>query len=109
MARIMTYRASLDRPRFSRLSELMDKRNRVGATRDEDEELVGLFSGFPHLEHPPFVDAYHEAYRLAARSYVPPSELAKLDARPKSAGEDPYWAAARMYRRADDARNKPKR
>jgi hypothetical protein len=68
MARIMTYRASLDRPRFSRLSELMDKRNRVGATRDEDEELVGLFSGFPHLEHPPFVDAYHEAYRAPVRT-----------------------------------------
>jgi hypothetical protein len=108
MARIMAYRASLDRPRFSRLSELMDKRNRVGATRDEDEELVGLFSGFPHLERPPFVDAYHEAYRLAARSYVHPSELAKFDARPQSTGEDFYWAAARNYRRAErDAGKKP--
>jgi hypothetical protein len=106
MVRSMAYRASHDRPRFSRLCELMDKRNRVGPTRDEDEELVLLFSGFPHLERPPFVDAYHEAYRLAARSYVHPSELAKRDARPESTGEDFYWASARSYRRAERAAGK---
>jgi hypothetical protein len=108
-ARTMAYRASHDRPRFSRLFELMDKRNKVGPTRNEDGELVLLFSGFPHLEHPPFVDAYHEAYRLAVRSYVHPSELAKRDARPESTGEDFYWAAARAYRRAERrAGKKPK-
>ena len=105
-ARTMAYRASHDRPQFSRLSELMDKANRVGTTHDEVAELLGLFSRFPHLELPPFVDAYTEAWRLAARSYVRPSELAKRDARPQSTGEDFYWAAARAYRRAERAAGK---
>jgi hypothetical protein len=66
-ARTRAYQASGDRPRFSRLSELMDKSNRVGTTLDEYSELNGLFSSFPHLERPPFLDAFNEAAGLVAQ------------------------------------------
>jgi hypothetical protein len=110
-ARTMAYRARHDRPRFSRLSELIDKRNRVGTTHDEVAELLGLFSSFPHLELPPFIDAYTEAWRLAARSYRKDYDPAKPDPRPnpKSTEGDPYWAAARAYRKRDAEREAKKK
>lgn len=109
--RVMAYKANLDGPLLSRLSELMDKRNRDKLTFDEHGELAGLFSRFPHLERPPFVDAFLESCRLAAQSYRRDYDPAKPDARPKpeSTGGDPYWAAQRIYRQQTEEREAKKK
>jgi hypothetical protein len=110
--RSKAFEASPERPLLRRLSELTDKLNQVELTREEASELRGLFDHFPHLERPQLLgDEPPDLYWPAALSYVHPSELAKLDARPKSPGGDPYWAAARNYRKMEEreANKKSKR
>jgi hypothetical protein len=110
--RIKAFDASLARPLLSRLSELTDKMNGVGLTREEAGELHGLFGHFPHLERPQQLgDVPSDQYWAAALSYARPSELAKFDARPKSTEGDPYWAAARNYMKMEEreANKKSKR
>jgi hypothetical protein len=88
--RIKAFKARLERPLLSRLNELTDKMNGVGLTRDEAGQLHGLFGHFQHLELPQQLgDAPPDPYWAAARSYRRPSEeLDKFGPRPKPKSTD---------------------
>jgi hypothetical protein len=102
--RIKAFEASLERPNLRRLGELTDKLNGVGLTREEVRELHSLFDNFSHLERPQQLgDKPPDPYWAAARSYRRDPVLAKPDPQPKSPGGDPYWAAARNYRKMDES------
>jgi hypothetical protein len=77
--RIKAFDASPVRPLLRRLRELTDKLNEVELTRNELTELHYLFDYFPHLERP--------------------QQLGDMPS-------DPYWAAARSYRREPEILDK---
>jgi hypothetical protein len=89
-ARIKAFDARTERPLLSRLNELTDKMNGVGLTRDEAGQLYGLFDHFPHLERPQQLgDVPPDPYWAAARSYRRPSEeLDKFGPRPMPKSTD---------------------
>jgi hypothetical protein len=113
--RIKAFEASPKRPLLSRLSELTDKMNGVGLTREEVRELHGLFDHFPHLERPQRLgELPPDPYWAAARSYRHPSEILNKfgpPPTPNSTEADFYWAAARNYRKESEreANKKSKR
>jgi hypothetical protein len=110
--RIKAFEASPERPLLRRLSELTDKLNEVGLTRQEASELHNLFDHFPLLQRPQQLgDLPPDPYWAAARSYRKDYDPAKPDPRPnpKSPEGDPYWAAARAYRRQDSEREAKKK
>ena len=122
--RVKAFEASLARPRLSRLTELTNKMGKVGLMLEEHRELRRLFDHFPHLERPQFrrpidlvdVDRSNDPLWNAALTYRRPpdprypqkdslnSEDVRNRLNPYDAdfGEhdgDPYWEAAKIYRK----------